>query len=101
MLLDNECNKMRNPESLLEFVPSPHFPAQLLVVSEDTISGKHGRAAAAARAGFAAGGALPHLLLPPFWSLPKIALIPAPGQRAAIPRHQVGSCTVCNYVKGG
>lgn len=27
LLLDNECNKMRNPESLLEFVSSPHFPA--------------------------------------------------------------------------
>lgn len=26
-MLDNECNKMRNPESLLEFVSSPHFPA--------------------------------------------------------------------------
>lgn len=26
-MLDNECNKMRNLESLLEFVLSPHFPA--------------------------------------------------------------------------
>lgn len=42
MLLDNECNKMRNPESLLEFVSSPHFPARSLVIPEEVINGKHG-----------------------------------------------------------
>lgn len=51
MLLDNECNKMRNPESLLEFVMSPHFSALLLVIPEEIINSEDDRTAAWVRLG--------------------------------------------------
>lgn len=57
MLLDNECNKMRNPESLLEFVSTPHFPAHVLVLPEEIINGEHNWTAVAAWVRLGAGEA--------------------------------------------
>lgn len=56
MLLDNECNKMRNPESLLESVSSPHFPAHLLVIPEEMLNLEQDWTAVAALGGWEAGG---------------------------------------------
>lgn len=45
-MLDNECNKKRDPESLLEFVMSPHFSALSFVIPEEIINGEDDQPAA-------------------------------------------------------
>lgn len=51
MLLDNECNKKRNPESLLEFVTSPHFSALFFVIPEEIINDEDDQTSAWVRLG--------------------------------------------------
>ena len=91
MLLDNECNKMRNPESLLEFVSSPHFSGCLLDIPEEIINGEHDWTAVAAGGRLGGGGDLALLVLSFLLLSTKDYFNPAVGQIGMIHRPPSGS----------
>ncbi|KAF2983494.1 hypothetical protein EK904_005687 [Melospiza melodia maxima] len=77
--MDNECNKKRNPESLLEFVMSPHFSALFFVISEEIVNGEDDQTAAWVRLGARGICTLPCLFFTSFCSA-KDYLIPVLSQ---------------------